>query len=513
MAGLSGLRPIGPSRQHRNVHGGQGPALHGLGQSRHGAVHVRHFNGRGALAQALPPTGVALGLVRLHARQDQSGFGARDGHVQGVELFDGARSLFLLHQRLGAFGWRLFARQKHEARRRGVFAGPVHQHRHGGGFAGQSIGVEQEHGIGFQALGTVDGQQTDRAGRVAGRGLVAFGLERAHQSVHAQKAATVLRQGLRQDVAQTALGGGAQTRGDGLGVALQDLQVFKDGRQRIVRRPLQHPALVSNQAFGDLRTAPKHSLGLQEFPPGAVRRAPLLLGQTRQLSIGPSKQGRLQSLGQAGVVVRRDQHIEQSHHVLHRRCVLQFALLGLFAGQAHVAQSLVHQPQTFALARQNHDAVGAELTRVDALAQPTSSLARFLGFDGVFQRSERGAQAVAPLGWGLASHRLGASIDHGQAQHRTLNGALGGVHSKMCTVLTRLHGLRHGGVEQGHHGRGTAAGVVAAQHIPTQALHDKVLCGQEHLGLGTAEAVNRLLGVAHQKHARCFTRTRPHIGR
>ena len=359
----------------------------------------------------------------------------------------------------------------------------------------------------------MDGQQTDRAGRVAGRGLVAVGLERAHQAVHAQEAATVLRQGLRQDVAQTALGGGAQTRGNGLGVALQDLQVFKDGRQRVVRRPLQHPTLVLAQTFGDIRTAPRGSMGLQEFPPGAVRRAPLLRGQTRQIGIGPSEQGRLQGLGQAGVVVRRDQHIEQSHHVLHRRRVLQFALLGLFAGQAHVAQSLVHQTQTFALARQNHHTIGTELTRVDALAQPTRGLSGFLGFDGVFQRSERGAQAVAPVGWGLASHRLWASLDHGQAQHRTLDGTLGGVRSKMCAVFTRLHGLRHGVVEQGQHGRGTAAGVVAAQHIPTQALHDKVLCGQEHLGLGTAEAVDRLLGVAHQKHARCFTRTRAHIGR
>ena len=240
---------------------------------------------------------------------------------------------------------------------------------------------------------------------------------------------------------------------------------------------------------------------------------PLLRGQTRQIGIGPSEQGRLQGLGQAGVVARRDQHIEQGHHVLHRRRVLQFALLGLFAGQTHVAQRLVHQAQAFALARQNHHTVGAELTRVDALAQPTRGLTCLLGFDGVFQRSERGAQAVAPVGWGLVGRGLGAALDHGQTQHRTLNGALGGVRSKMCAVLTRLHGLCHGGVEQRHHRRGTAAGVVAAQHITAQALHDKVLCRQEHLRLGASEAVDRLLGVAHQKHARRVSRTRAHISR
>ena len=54
--------------------------------------------------------------------------------------------------------------------------------------------------------------------------------------------------------------------------------------------------------------------------------------------------------------------------------------------------------------------------------------------------------------------------------------------------------------------------MVTAEQIATQAFLYKLLCRNEHLRLGTAEAVNALLGVTHDKHRRRLA-TRARVAR
>ena len=70
-------------------------------------------------------------------------------------------------------------------------------------------------------------------------------------------------------------------------------------------------------------------------------------------------------------------------------------------------------------------------------------------------------------------------------------------------VAIALYRSLHGGVHRGDDAAGVAARVVAAEHIAPQCLMHKGQRGLEHLRLGTAKAVNALLGVAHNEHAGC----------
>ena len=68
-------------------------------------------------------------------------------------------------------------------------------------------------------------------------------------------------------------------------------------------------------------------------------------------------------------------------------------------------------------------------------------------------------------------------------------------------------GLSHDLVHSINDGWCIAPCVIATEQIATQTLCDKPLCRLEYLRLSPAEAVNALLRVAHQKHARRLPRT------
>ena len=70
-------------------------------------------------------------------------------------------------------------------------------------------------------------------------------------------------------------------------------------------------------------------------------------------------------------------------------------------------------------------------------------------------------------------------------------------------TIAGLCGLHHG-VDAANHGLAVAPGVVAGQQVTAQAVTHKRLRGHEHLGFRPAKAVNALLGVAHNEHARCL---------
>ena len=74
-----------------------------------------------------------------------------------------------------------------------MLGGPVDQYVHAARFFGLRVGVQQQHGVGFQALGTVHGEQLHGMGRFnADRGCAHMAcLERAHPCVRREKAATV----------------------------------------------------------------------------------------------------------------------------------------------------------------------------------------------------------------------------------------------------------------------------------------------------------------------------------
>ena len=113
-------------------------------------------------------------------------------------------------------------------------------------------------------------------------------------------------------------------------------------------------------------------------------------------------------------------------------------------------------------------------------------------------------QAVAPgqrVAGGAASiARIVVIGDGGQAQQLAWVFRFGGVVAEACGLVLRL-GLPHDGVDGGNHALRVAARVVAAQEVTTQAIAHKCLCGDKHLRLGPAKAVDALLGVAHDEHA------------
>ena len=69
-----------------------------------------------------------------------------------------------------------------------------------------------------------------------------------------------------------------------------------------------------------------------------------------------------------------------------------------------------------------------------------------------------------------------------------------------------LTGCAHHGVDGCDHGFTVAPGVVAGQQVTAQAIAHERLRGNKYLGFCPAKAVNALLGVTHNEHARCLSR-------
>ena len=148
--------------------------------------------------QPLPPA-VRRFAVGLDRRYNQRVFSPGDGYVQGVQLFAPPGGLFL-NQCFRSAGWRrAFADQKHKLVRGQRLAGPVDKHAHAIGASRGGVGVEQQHGLGLQALGTVNGEQPHGIGVDSRRCLQATRLERADKSIWRCIAATIdLQSGCQQ---------------------------------------------------------------------------------------------------------------------------------------------------------------------------------------------------------------------------------------------------------------------------------------------------------------------------
>ena len=230
------------------------------------------------------------------------------------------------------------------------------------------------------------------------------------------------------------------------------------------------------------------------------------------------------------MVVRRNEHIEQRHQILYRRRLRQIEFFRLLAGDAARQQSVVQPAQALASARQHHHLLGPQTPCPHLGGDPVGRLLGFARRVGVFQLHARGDEAVAPLGF--VSFALAIAIATvvataagwppgfarylGQHQHRARLGAFGAVGAVVRlpqrAVFASVHRGQHGAVERLHHTHRTAARVVATEQHARQTIDHKALRGLEHLRLGAAKAVDRLLGVAHQKHAGCLARPCTGVG-
>ena len=197
----------------------------------------------------------------------------------------------------------------------------------------------------------------------------------------------------------------------------------------------------------------------------------------------------------------RDKRIDQGQQVLHGGLLAQHLLVGLLAGDALRAQLDLQRRERHALARQHHDALGLNAGG-HAQGDPARGLAAFERAQGFVQHPARGAQAVAPGGGVLGGALVGLvrAWDQGQGLHPAGGRGFGTVRAKAIEAAVGLR-LLHDGVDGTQHGGGVAARVVGGQALAAQRLHDELPRGGEHHGVGTAKAIDALLGVAHDEDA------------
>ena len=173
--------------------------------------------------------------------------GARQGHIQRIELFAFARGLLGCQRLLGAGGRPAFADQKNKLARCAGLAGPVDQHAHAVGVALCRVGVQQQHGLGLQPLGAVNRQQANGAVADTGRRQRAAGLERADKAVRRGVAPAIERQRHSQQRAQVGQHRRALQRRRGGYKARQHIAVAINALQRVVRRQAVQPALPAHK--------------------------------------------------------------------------------------------------------------------------------------------------------------------------------------------------------------------------------------------------------------------------
>ena len=164
---------------------------------------------------------------------------------------------------------------------------------------------------------------------------------------------------------------------------------------------------------------------------------------------------------------------------------------------------MLHGAQQRTLARQHHHVLRLDAPRwvLQRCGNPTRGLRAFQQLAVFFGLVARALQRVAPQGRCLrtCSTRAARVTDDGwQGQHLPCGLRFAGVCAK-ALELARILRRNKGAVHAAQHRRGVAPRVVAAQHRAAQFIVHKCDGGLEHLRLGAAEAVNALLGVAHDE--------------
>ncbi len=456
----------------------------------------------------------------LDTGDDQRVAGSRQRHVQGVEFFALALRLLRRQRSHSASGWLAFTGQKHKFVRPCRLARPVHQHPHGVSVALRCIRIQQQHHLRFQPLGAMDGEQAHRQRVDRRRRQHAAGFKDAHKSVGRGKTPATQLQRHRKQGAQIGRHGLPLTDGGRCRKTRQHVAIRVDGLQRVVRRQLVEPVFPPRQTRGHCSPVLRRQLGgLQQVKPRRIR-CPMRQREPHQGVVTKAEQGGLEHARQRQIVLRRHQHVQQGHHVLHFAAIDQIGLFANLSGYVQRAQFVLQGQQSSPFARQHHDVGGLQASARSLrcrtgklLRNPGGGLARLQRAQGFFRLFTRGAEAVAPFGCGrpirpircivriaLVARRAGRPRYGRQFAHGPHFGGTGGVSAKTL-VTVRLARISHHCVHGGNHLAGVAPGVVTVEQIPPQAIAHKSLCRLEHLRFSAAEPVNALLGVPHDEDA------------
>ena len=198
------------------------------------------------------------------------------------------------------------------------------------------------------------------------------------------------------------------------------------------------------------------------------------------------------------------QRVQQREQVPHVRRVEQRHVLRRRMRDAQALEHLRQHPQPFALARQHEHVAGLHLA-VPQQRRDAGGDAPGLRFAPMqFRLAPRLGQARAP-GVRVARGRGGFLVvrlvarDEVDAVQRIAAARLGGVGPE-AGVLLRQAGLLEHRVHRRQHWRRVAPRVVAGQQHAVQAFADEVPRRGEDARFGASEAVDALLGIAHDEH-------------
>ena len=189
--------------------------------------------------------------MRLDAGDHQPLPGARHRHVQGIDLFALAFALFV-GQQFGYVGTGpVFTGQKDKPAGCIGLPWPIQQDAHGFCFGCIGIGVQNQHRMRLETLGTMNRQQSHGVGLHGRRRNFRTCLERAHQLIRGYKTPATHLQGDPQQGLQIGQNGLALAGWRSACKPGQHVAMAVNGLQSIVWRQLLNPPLILLQAAGN----------------------------------------------------------------------------------------------------------------------------------------------------------------------------------------------------------------------------------------------------------------------
>ena len=198
---------------------------------------------------------------------------------------------------------------------------------------------------------------------------------------------------------------------------------------------------------------------------------------------------------------------------MHFRQINQRSFLRNLTGNAQISQRIAHARQAIALSSEHHDVLALQpvcnLRRHPARRHLAFHIGCML-FRVIAWRIKR----IAPDQFTAGLLALGRWCQR-QPDYAALLRALSRVTAKFIRQFSGR--FRHHRVNHLHHALRIAPRVVAREQRALQAIAHKARSRFKHLRLGAAKAINTLLGIAHDEHARAISTlsatARAHIAR
>ena len=355
----------------------------------------------------------------------------------------------------------------------------------------------------------MDGHQADALGARLRRRRRIAAAQGPHPMVGIGVASSVQRQRVARQGLQPFDHAGALAGRRAIAVTREQIAFAIDGVQRIMRKALLQQILPAPQGARQRGPARiRHGfLKKQPVQPARTPRIAVQLpaGQgshaqrdVHQIGIVQPENRRFQRPRQRHIVARRNQRINQRHHILHLGRLGQLHLVRLVRRQADFGQRPLHRGDAVVGAR-NHQNVVGRGTRLHAALQPARRLAALALLEQFLLLHLGRGQAVAPAAF-AGILRLFRAQDLRQRKHAPRRGRGRGVLPEILVAPLLLR-RQHHRVDGIDHRMAVAARVVAAEHRTAEAGAHELLRCTKHLRIGAAEAVDALLGIAHDEHA------------